>query len=366
MRRASLSGLSIATALAGARFSAEPPRLRAARTCFHYKSVSTDDPFGERASWDDHPTMATWKDVDFEAFADALQSPDVQRQHFGPDWSRGRSIANAAVRLHGAKFLKSRGGDARTPSTDADNEALSAAEAAAARQARRGENDESEAGGSSGAAAAASGERRLSDELSPRELAAAKVIMYSDAKMPSRGVDQVDYVASPPLAMEQLAGFRAPEALAVPKSIRGAQAGAPDSGEAVDAIISRDDSDVGGEDALEDEEASSVASAAPMTRDADGIPTCDPISWTTDDVIRWATRYGPAEPDLDLLEAIRMSAATGATLLNKVTPPDLFRAMRKWHLAGRAPRDDAKRGGELVSLTVLQETAILCFPYGPP
>jgi hypothetical protein len=98
--------------------------------------------------------------------------------------------------------------------------------------------------------------------------------------------------------------------------------------------------------------------------DADGIPCSDPLQWSADDVARWIVRYGPAEPDHDLIDAMKQIGADGSMLLNRVVPPDLFKIMRKWHLAGRKPRGAGD--AELVSLTTLQETAILCYPYGAP
>lgn len=149
------------------------------------------------------------------------------------------------------------------------------------------------------------------------------------------------------------------------------------------------------------------------------IPLTDPLDWDTEALIHYITvmEQRPAEVVADapretwstmdetMTEAFRMAGATGDTLLNVVVPPRLFRLMRRWHVrrqdvvnrawrqyresldasgaggdrpAGEAmeiPADTvaaavAQSRGRLdeavgtLDRTLIQETVLLCFPYG--
>lgn len=345
----------------------------------HYKSLDNDnDPFGEKMGWDNNPSLGGWQNVDIDSLVEAMESPDVQRRHFGPDWSRARTLAREAVKQHGS-FSQS-----TYEANDVENYSSDAARSLALEKARREKiekdrlDDEqfkkfqeeverrdkaSESRGAGGGDDATP----LSQKLSPRELAAAKVIMYDNSKMPSRNVEQEDYVSAPAPTMEQIAGYRAPEAMEIPKSIRrGDDEDVDDTGIDKKLADRNDDED----DDDDDESARLEKQRHKVERDSLGFPTSDPLHWDADDIVLWVENYGPEETDYDLLDAFKMSDVDGHFLLNKINPPDLFKLMRKWHLGGRTkqPTKQLPEGQRvpLISLTTIQEQAIMCFPYGPP
>ena len=378
------------------------------RRSYHYKGLDESDPFGEKIGWDAHPAMGSWQNVDIEALAEAVESDDIKNKHFGPDWTRVRSLAKAAAQKHGS-FVKNTTNDnvadyesdaarslgiekERREKLAKEEEEMRAFEAEvkkreakerrimssretsffntpeakeAQEMLQKGQNiirsekeeremmmkskqqqqndideDEEE-------------EKPLSEKLSPREIQAAKVIMYDDSKMPSRNVEQEEYVAAPTPKMEEIAGYRPPEALEVPKSIR----------------VEEDDDDEDENDIDEDEDDDETTEQQQdVPRDTLGFPLSDPLHWKTDDIILWVDNFGPHDLDSDLLDAFKMTNVDGYFLLEKINPPDLFKAIRKWHLGGRKAAFTADREDKvpLISVTTIQEQAILSFPYGPP
>lgn len=335
-----------------------------AKRHFHHRNLDKDhDPFGEKVGWDERPALGGWQNIDVDAFVEAMESPEVQKKHFGPTWSRVRTLAREAVHRHGSFSTDT------SQNNDVDDYKSEAARTLAVEKARREqvEKERREAeeirkiqdakqNGQGGDDDEES--RPLSQKLSERELRAAKVIMYDDSKMPSRNVEQEDYVAVKDPAIQEIAGYRAPEAMEIPKSIR------------VEDDDDDDDQDTDDNENEADEEEVQKVQKIEVERDVIGIPKSDPLHWDTEDIVLWVEKFGPVETDYDLLDAFRMSKVDGHFLLEKINPPDLFKLMRKWHLAGRKrlPTKDmpASEQTPLITLTTIQEQAILSFPYGPP
>lgn len=67
--------------------------------CITYRSLPSDDPFGEHSAWE-HPGdgfFGGWKDVPQEQFAAAVDSDAVRHAHFGPEWARFSTVGKLAL-----------------------------------------------------------------------------------------------------------------------------------------------------------------------------------------------------------------------------------------------------------------------------
>ncbi|CAG9580846.1 conserved hypothetical protein [Leishmania major strain Friedlin] len=111
---------------AGSRFQA----LRCSRAFIKSRSLSPDDPFGERSTWEDPSDgiYAAWKDVDQEAFVNATESQEVRQAHFGPEWARFSTVGRMSVK----KMREEQTLQHAPPSGAADSESQDAGVAAAA------------------------------------------------------------------------------------------------------------------------------------------------------------------------------------------------------------------------------------------
>ncbi|GET91986.1 hypothetical protein, conserved [Leishmania tarentolae] len=80
----------------GAHFQAH----RCSRAYLKSRSLSPDDPFGERSTWEDPSDglYAAWKDVDQEAFVNATECQEVRQAHFGPEWARFSTVGRMSVK----------------------------------------------------------------------------------------------------------------------------------------------------------------------------------------------------------------------------------------------------------------------------
>jgi hypothetical protein len=101
-------------------------------------------------------------------------------------------------------------------------------------------------------------------------------------------------------------------------------------------------------------------------------PPDDPSLWGTEDVIRWLREFAEeGAMDESMEDAFRMVRVDGNMLLHKVSPPDLFKQMRRWHVRRQKPAakgeavDDAEcqKRSVVVTPIMVQETIYLCFPY---
>ncbi|CBZ30038.1 conserved hypothetical protein [Leishmania mexicana MHOM/GT/2001/U1103] len=111
---------------AGPRFQA----LRCSRAFIKSRSLSPDDPFGERSTWEDPSDgiYAAWKDIDQEAFVNATESQEVRQAHFGPEWARFSTVGRMSVK----KMREEQKRQHSPPSGAADSESQATGVAAAA------------------------------------------------------------------------------------------------------------------------------------------------------------------------------------------------------------------------------------------
>ncbi|KPA81079.1 hypothetical protein ABB37_04438 [Leptomonas pyrrhocoris] len=77
-----------------------PPSLQCSRASIKSRSLSPDDPFGEKSSWEDPSDglFSAWKDADQEGFVNATQSASVRHAHFGPEWARFTTVGRLSVK----------------------------------------------------------------------------------------------------------------------------------------------------------------------------------------------------------------------------------------------------------------------------
>lgn len=73
--------------------------LKLSSRCIKYRSLPSDDPFGERASLENPSDgiFAGWSDVSQEQFAAAADSAAVRQAHFGPEWARFSTVGKMAL-----------------------------------------------------------------------------------------------------------------------------------------------------------------------------------------------------------------------------------------------------------------------------
>ncbi|KAK7201363.1 hypothetical protein NESM_000198700 [Novymonas esmeraldas] len=74
--------------------------LRCSRAFVKSRSLSPDDPFGERGSWEDPSDgiYSAWQGVDQEGFVHAAESAEVRQAHFGPEWARFTTVGRMSVK----------------------------------------------------------------------------------------------------------------------------------------------------------------------------------------------------------------------------------------------------------------------------
>ncbi|CBH17185.1 hypothetical protein, conserved [Trypanosoma brucei gambiense DAL972] len=65
-----------------------------------HRSLSPDDPFGEKSASDDPVDgfYGAWSNINVDAFANAAASEEVRMAHFGPEWSRFTTIGRLSVK----------------------------------------------------------------------------------------------------------------------------------------------------------------------------------------------------------------------------------------------------------------------------
>lgn len=386
----SVSSRSLSAAATANCFVLPSSLVHSAHQRYHYKSLDeTGDPFGEKKGWDGPLHQAQWADIDTEALMAEIEKPEVQRLHFGPDYVRAKILATAAVRRRGPGAFKMNNDDQEASSVSNSSPSPAATSAPAAIVAaaspvveeklvntNRISTSAVQDDASGKAASESADDDTLMTKLTSEELLAAKFIMTSDAKIPSRMVEQEETPASEPLPKaKDLAGFRAPEAMEVPRSIRKQQSNSSNKSNPQSTAAETEGgaalASFSGQPQQKkvEEEEQPPAPIAEVEKQVDrfGLPLTDPLKWDTEEVVLWVQAFGPQNNTLDpdLLDALRLAQANGVVLLNKVVPCDLFKIMRKWHLR-RGKSTEHKVPEELVSLTTLQETVILAFPYGGP
>lgn len=115
-------------------------------------------------------------------------------------------------------------------------------------------------------------------------------------------------------------------------------------------------------------EVMNLGEAAPSQQDPSSgvyvIPSTDPSQWNTEDVIAWLEAFGEEGlMDEHMKDAFRMVKVDGNMLLMKVSPPDLFKVMRKWHVQRSNVKTRELAGQLVVDSQLVNNTIYLCFPY---
>lgn len=332
------------------------------------RSLQADDPFGEKASWEDPEGLITpWRDINQEAFAAAASSETVQGAHFGPLWSRFSTIGKLSIKaagqqesgqdvptteqLHLAELQRKQAALQKNYQT---YEEFAAAELHCADNSNSG-NRESEGG--------------LTAE--EEERAVENVVLGHDPISGHRMVQRGEFAAE--------GGATSP--------ITRGRTVEPTKGQQEASSTTRP---------AEDEEESSPplpgfmmtspspsldevdmavappvpAAAAATEEDEEAFPLLDPKQWSNDLVIDWLCAFSPEAMDDSMIEAYRMVRVDGDMLLNKVTPNVMFKKMRRWHLKrvamvakGTPMTLEEQRAETDVSSLLVQETIYLCYPY---
>lgn len=323
--------------------------LTLSRYWITYRSLPSDDPFGERSSWEDPKdgAFAGWKDIQDDHFVEAADSQEVRQAHFGPEWARFSTVGRMAVEE--ARRRASSSTPTTSPSTSHD--AVHSRRVSARREMLAKNNYssyeeylESNAGGDEDP------QQHLADASSQTTLVEDESVMDAP-RLPSF------------LKAEAESGVR------------------PNTAPTLIPLVSP---------SLSSEDCARVYAQLPSEVSSAEVSTDDPLLWSTEDIIAFLIHFSPKTPEGDpvmddaLIDAFRMSSPTGATLLNTVSPPRLFRIMRRWHLtrqrvALKALSDSSPNAithavqdgipalkKVLLDLTpeLIQETILLCFPYG--
>ncbi|AIO01535.1 hypothetical protein LPMP_332430 [Leishmania panamensis] len=479
-RRHRALGMSGCGEAAGPYFQA----LQCGRAFVKSRSLSPDDPFGERSSWEDPSDgiYSAWKDVDQEGFVKAADSREVREAHFGPEWARFSTVGRMSVKkmradqkLHHAPQSEAAGGEPqgagvavaasgssteRYPTTEELHEAD-------LRQRRRLlERNyssyeafvEHEIGGGDGFAGTNEDLTSVSEARMHRS--GAKAELYSAASMESAfsavgGLDGRDRMTQRNVEREALETLEAAEvaervplpsfmfdpdirddattsALSltnpIPTITSASTAAEISRSTAATSFFAEEPcSTTNSSSELTVPSVSATAGGTPanVVRQVLGVlgsphgdsrlPLTDPMEWGTEDIILFLTLMEKPSRSVEagslpalsacstmddaMCGTFRMARVTGETLLNVVVPPRLFRLMRQWHvrrqdvvnkawkLHGQAMRTpatatDGHLPGDIVQTAVLQgcerleevvqqldctliqETILLCFPYG--
>jgi hypothetical protein len=269
-------------------------------------TISKDDPFGEKRSWDTDLVLGDWADIDIDQLNKALDDPNVKATHFGLESVRGRVQLAHAIHKVSSKGKKEdskseegkeKGGDADAPASWKADPLMTAEQ----------ENLPPPS---------------TYEEFALRNLARAQ----ESEEMGAEDEDE----------MEEEESWEDGTPLEVPPSLRAAPESAVSPDPAPAAATS-----------------AAAADLSPTPAPSD-IPNRDPATWNTEEVIAWLRKFG--ELDESVADAFRMVRVDGEMLLTKVAPPELFKQMRRWHLN----RTEYK---PQLSELLIQETVYLCYPY---
>lgn len=325
------------------------------------RSLQPDDPFGEKASWEDPEELITpWRDVNQGAFAAAASSDAVQNAHFGPLWSRFATVGRLAVKAAGSQDPSQ-----ESPST----EELHAAELARKQDALKKNYSSyeefvaAEMSMETTSKGDAEPATQQNHKMASREGEALERAVLGEGDVASSHRMLVRAAGSAPLSSSSnvvAESLEEEESPALPGFMLTTD---PSS-----RPLSRTEDDAG--TTLSPSHSSSGARVEKEEDDSDVFPLLDPKLWTNDLVIDWLCAFAPQSMDDAMVDAFRMVRVDGDMLLNKVTPNVLFKTMRRWHLKRAAAvqkgtpltmeelKEEAKVTDQLV-----QETIYLCYPY---
>eukprot|EP00796_Vickermania_ingenoplastis_P008433 gene8433-5911_t len=322
------------------------------RRFIKYRSLPADDPFGERSTWEDpgEGVFAGWKDVPSEQFTAAADSDEIRQAHFGPEWARFSTVGKMSVEKA-----------TRNPTA----KVISAEEKNTARVRARREMLETRNYHSY--------EEYLDHQLGSSD-GDDKAPSAPDASKDNKDVQDDD--REPP----GLPGFM--------KELRSA----PPPSSATEGVAG--EKLAKGSDPVPEEVRRAVYAGLPERFRCSPLSLEDPLQWGTADIIMFLRCFVGEVMDETMISTFTMANVTGHTLLNVVAPPRLFSRMRRWHVARQrvaakvwsSMRDSASIGADvptslveevstamlpqleasIADLTpdIVQETILLCFPYG--
>ncbi|EPY26147.1 hypothetical protein AGDE_11517 [Angomonas deanei] len=359
------------------------------------RSIQGDDPFGEKRSWEDPSAgiFSAWNDVNLEGFAAAANSEEVRRAHFGPAWSKLTTVGRVST-----DKMKS-GEAAAMPSS----EELHQKELNYMRKIMEKNYDSYEA----------FVEMELGGGEEGGEEESTAAVVGKEKKTTTEAPTTVTFVDPEELAGEE----EAPE-LPLPTFMQQdpLQQTTPITPTATPATTTREEGSA----------RQPPPTVLPLLLQHLGplhgsllLPLQDPLQWGTEEILyflREAEQFNYSKDselecvmDETMEGAFRMGEVSGDMLLNVVTPPNLFRLLRRWHvrrgeyitalwkdcglhynnnnndispiqvqtfLTTVASSDEKKNRYtekyiskldeviKSVTPTIIRETILLCFPYG--
>lgn len=286
------------------------PIIRIVLSARHKKNHFPDnDPFGERTGWDnDSLIYASWSHIDIDALAIASESKEAQQSHFGDGGVKSTFVLRKAMSMIGVRKANSPGDNCQEASHCLSEEQL------------RSQQDQ--------------------DRVENHSKSYQTYEEYASSELATCRAPTIE------------GGDEEPREMDVPPFLRELRAKEEAGSSTVESIPPRSSSEtiVGVNDA-----------------ETYNFPSCDPLQWTTDDVVAWLEYFAEDGAwDESMSDAFTMIRVDGAMLLNKVMPPDLFKIMRKWHVLRSSGNLEARENAltaTRVRSKVIQETIMLCYSY---
>ena len=306
------------------------------------RSASPDDPFVESVALDDPELgagLAVFPKANLEELSKVLDSDQsIQKSHFGPQWARWATLTRSAssqVANGGSHRLKAMTNEEINERT--------------IEQSRR----------------VLDRNYQTYEEYLEKELATGSKSSKSESDETELGSGLIGNSAAYDRAGQK---FLKSE----PSEILGSEE-APVPSFMNDMMVDLTRGDLDNTPLASDNDASSSSSSL---QSSDDFPHDDPSMWSTEDVIKWIEEYAEeGSVDETMKDAFRMVRVDGNMLLNKVTPPEMFKQMRRWHIkrqrlqSGSETPSEGKSSAETlrasvsVSQILVQETIYLCYPY---
>ncbi|KEG07664.1 hypothetical protein DQ04_09151010 [Trypanosoma grayi] len=325
------------------------------RRTLNHRSLSPDDPFGERSASSDPSEgfYSSWSGVDLDAFANAAASEEVRTAHFGPDWSKFTTVGRLSV-----KKMKEQG------TLGAANDAAGVTP-----------------GSSHGSDRGTMPQPLTREELHARELQARKKSLeknyssYEEYVVKELGIvgDDGDNEAADTCVSKQEVGMvdkeeegeddeetvPLPQFMATLEVQRNASSDTVPGSE-TGTLLARRRETLQVPDPL----MSAVLSALGEPHGNPQLPRTDPLHWNTEEILLWVTKMeqvrhslvsaaavaavavdhggsgenedaadeAPVMQDPSMQEAFHMAGTNGEYLLHHTVPNTLFQVMRRWYL----------------------------------
>ncbi|CCW60893.1 unnamed protein product [Phytomonas sp. EM1] len=325
------------------------------------------DPLTEQGDWEDSSDGigGAWKEDDQYGFAVAANSDEVRQAHFGPTWSRFTTVGRLALKK--MKENNSNGDDPNVPGKVhyPTVEEMHARELNTKRKLMENNFESYEeylaaTYGGDHSKEDCTGEVPLHEKETSPTGGNGDVGLHTEAEMERAfsvvdGVDGLDRMAQRNLAREELVNLEATEdteAVPLPNFMlidtddpKALEAAEVDSFRPPVRRASANRRGTCASDGSPDIPGSfqeAVIRALPGAHSDPRLPTEDPIHWGTDAILLFLelfeqlsdgdTTAARVATDGDMMNTFWMAKVDGKMLLNDVTPPRLFRVMRRWHV----------------------------------